>query len=223
MEAITKQRNIRMPARKIRRVINQVRGKSVQDAVNILKFMPYFAAKIVEKNIKCAAANAVEKWGVNPDELIVIEVYADDGPTYKRVRPRAQGRAYQIKKRTSHITVKVKISEKLKEKIADKQKIKQEAKKEQPKKSEKKQEVKAASEEVKKTKKTKEKKQESQEEVKTEEIIVEKTEKIEEESNQSEQTVETTEITEITETTEKAEISEENEQVKAGRVGGNSR
>lgn len=122
MEARTKQRYIRMPARKLRRVINEVRGKSVVDAVNILKFMPYFAAKVVEKNIKCAAANASEKLGVLAEELIVSEVYADEGPTYKRARPRAQGRVYRIQKRTSHLTVVVKVSEKLKEKLAEKKK-----------------------------------------------------------------------------------------------------
>lgn len=133
MEAQAKQKNIRMPARKMRRIINQVRGKSVQDAVNILKFMPYFAARVVEQNIKSAAANASEKWGVLSEKLIVSEVYADEGPTYKRARPRAQGRIYKIHKCTSHLTVKVKVNEELKEKLGKKQKsqkVKEQTKKE---------------------------------------------------------------------------------------------
>lgn len=122
METKAKQSNIRMPARKIRRVINTIRGKSVQDATNMLKFMPYFAARVVEKNLKCAVANASEKWGALQEELIVSEVYADEGPTYKRARPRAQGRVYRIHKRNSHLTIIVKVSEELKEKLKEKKK-----------------------------------------------------------------------------------------------------
>lgn len=129
MEAKAKQTYIRMPARKIRRVINAVRGKSVQDAVNTLKFMPYFAARVVEKNIKDAAANAVERWGVLQEELVVSEAFADDGPTYKRARPRAQGRIYRIQKRTSHLTVKVKVCDELKEKLKEQKKKAKAAKK----------------------------------------------------------------------------------------------
>ncbi len=119
MEAKAKQTNIRMPARKIRRIINAVRGKSVDEAMKILKFMPYFAAEVVEKNLKCAVANAEEKWGINSEELILSEAYADEGPTYKRARPRAQGRMYKIMKRTSHLTIVVKVDEKLKEKLKE--------------------------------------------------------------------------------------------------------
>ena len=112
MEAKSKQRDIRMTALKLRRVINEVRGKRVDDALNMLHFMPYFAAKIVEKNIHCAAANAMQKWGLSPDALLVSEIYADEGSTYKRIRPRAQGRVYKILKRTSHLTVKVSVDKK---------------------------------------------------------------------------------------------------------------
>jgi large subunit ribosomal protein L22 len=112
MEVRSKERYIRTPARKLRRVINEVRGKKVPEALTILKFMPYFAAKVVEKNLVNAAANASEKWGVVSDNLIVSEIYADEGPTYKRARPRAQGRMYKIMKRTSHLTVQVKVIEK---------------------------------------------------------------------------------------------------------------
>ncbi|OGI02717.1 MAG: 50S ribosomal protein L22 [Candidatus Melainabacteria bacterium GWF2_37_15] len=122
MESNARERYIRMPARKIRRVIDAVRGKSVSEAVNILKFMPYFAAKVVEKNIRCAAANATERWGSDISELVVSEAYADDGPTYKRAKPRAQGRMYKIQKRTSHLTVVVKVSEELKKKLEEKKK-----------------------------------------------------------------------------------------------------
>ena len=64
MEAKARQKNIGMPARKLRRVMNEVRGKSVLEAMKILKFMPYFAAKVVEKNLTAAVANAAQKWGV---------------------------------------------------------------------------------------------------------------------------------------------------------------
>lgn len=111
MEAKSRERYIRIPARKIRRVINEVRGKKADEAMNILKFMPYFAAKVVEKNLKSAIANAKEKYGVTSDKLFVSEICADDGPTYKRARPRAQGRIYKILKRTSHLTVTVSVGE----------------------------------------------------------------------------------------------------------------
>jgi len=109
MEAKSREKYIRTSARKLRRVINEIRGKKVPEALNILKFMPYIAAKVVEKNLVNAAANASERWGVLNDSLIVSEAYADEGPTYKRARPRAQGRMYKIFKRTSHLTVQVKV------------------------------------------------------------------------------------------------------------------
>ena len=96
-----------MTARKLRRVINEVRGKAVNEALDMLRFMPYFAAKVVEKNVKAAAANAFEQGGVKADALKVSEIYADESVTYKRGKPRAQGRIYKRLKRTSHLTVKV--------------------------------------------------------------------------------------------------------------------
>ena len=111
MEAKSTQKFIRMPARKMRRVINEIRGKNASEALTLLKFMPYFAAAVVEKNLACAVANAQIKYGVGPESLVVSEAFADEGPTYKRVRPRAQGRMYKILRRTSHITVKVSIVE----------------------------------------------------------------------------------------------------------------
>lgn len=109
MEARSKQRNIGMTARKVRRVINEVRGKNVDEAINILRFMPYLAARVVEKNIVAATANASEKWGVSSEGLFVSEIYADDGPMFKRARPRAQGRVYKRIRRTAHLTVTVSV------------------------------------------------------------------------------------------------------------------
>ena len=107
MEAKAKQTNIKMTARKLRRVINEVRGKAVNDALDMLRFMPYFAARVVEKNLKAAAANAFEQAGVKSDALKVSEIFADESVTYKRGKPRAQGRIYRRLKRTSHLTIKV--------------------------------------------------------------------------------------------------------------------
>lgn len=107
MEAQAKQTDIKMTARKLRRVINEVRGKAVVEAQTLLRFMPYFAARVVEKNLKAAVANAQERFGANPDELKISEIFADESATFKRGKPRAQGRIYRRLKRTSHLTVKV--------------------------------------------------------------------------------------------------------------------
>ena len=106
-ESMAKQTNIQMPARKLRRVINEIRGKSVSEAVKILKFMPYFAARVVEQNLIAAIANAGEKFGASASDLKVSEIFADESKTYKRGKPRAQGRIYRRLKRTSHLTVKL--------------------------------------------------------------------------------------------------------------------
>jgi len=94
-------------ASKARRVINLVRGKSVEEALDILRWAPQAASEPVAKVIASAAANAQNNNGLDPATLVVATVYADEGPTAKRIRPRAQGRAYRIRKRTSHITVVV--------------------------------------------------------------------------------------------------------------------
>ena len=107
MEARARQTGITMPARKLRRVINLVRGKYTNEALSMLKFMPYFAARIVEKNILAAEANAAEMFGAAGGDLRISEIYADESRTLKRGRPRAQGRMYARVKRTSHLTVKV--------------------------------------------------------------------------------------------------------------------
>ncbi len=107
MEAKSRQTDIKMTARKLRRVINEVRGKAVKDAQDMLRFMPYFAARVVEKNLKAAIANAQEQYGVGADALKISEIYADESVTYKRGKPRARGRIYKRLKRTSHLTLKV--------------------------------------------------------------------------------------------------------------------
>ncbi len=83
MEAKAKQTDIKMTARKLRRVINEVRGKAVKDAKVMLRFMPYFAAKVVEKNLIAAIANAKEKYGVSEDALKISEIYADESAKTK--------------------------------------------------------------------------------------------------------------------------------------------
>lgn len=98
---------VRMSPRKVRRVLDQIRGKSYQDALIILEFMPYKACEPIVKVLRSAAANAEHNNGIPPAKLVVSEAFADAGPTLRRFRPRAQGRAYQIRKPTCHITVAV--------------------------------------------------------------------------------------------------------------------
>ncbi|MBU8809412.1 50S ribosomal protein L22 [Mycolicibacterium goodii] len=103
--ATAKARYVRVSASKARRVIDLVRGKSVEEALDILRWAPQAASEPVAKVIASAAANAQNNEGLDPATLVVATVYADEGPTAKRIRPRAQGRAFRIRKRTSHITV----------------------------------------------------------------------------------------------------------------------
>ena len=100
-------RFVRVSPTKARRVIDLVRGKSVAEALDILRWAPQAASEPVAKVIASAAANAQNNNGLDPATLVVATVYADDGPTAKRIRPRAQGRAFRIRRRTSHITVVV--------------------------------------------------------------------------------------------------------------------
>ncbi|GAA2568317.1 50S ribosomal protein L22 [Mycolicibacterium diernhoferi] len=90
---------------KARRVIDLVRGKSVAEALDILRWAPQDASTTIAKVIASAAANAQNNDGLDPSTLVVATIYADGGPTAKRIRPRAQGRAFRIRKRSSHITV----------------------------------------------------------------------------------------------------------------------
>ena len=103
--AVAKARFVRVSPTKARRVIDLVRGKSVTEALDILRWAPQAASEPVAKVIASAAANAQNNDGLDPSTLVVAAVYADEGPTAKRIRPRAQGRAFRIRKRTSHITV----------------------------------------------------------------------------------------------------------------------
>jgi len=99
---------IRMSPQKVRRVLNQIRGRSYQEALMILEFLPYNAAGPVWQVVHSAAANAENNYALNKKKLIIEQTYADEGPKLKRIRPRAQGRAYAILKPTCHITVVVK-------------------------------------------------------------------------------------------------------------------
>jgi large subunit ribosomal protein L22 len=105
--AVAKARFVHVSASKARRVIDLVRGKSVTEALDILRWAPQAASEPVAKAIASAVANAQNNEGLDPSTLVVATVYADEGPTAKRIRPRAQGRAFRIRKRTSHITVVV--------------------------------------------------------------------------------------------------------------------
>jgi large subunit ribosomal protein L22 len=100
-------RYVRISPTKARRVVDLVRGRSAQEALDILTFAPQSASTDVYKVVRSAIANAENNHGLDPSTLFVGEAYVDEGPTLKRIRPRAQGRAYRIRKRTSHITIVV--------------------------------------------------------------------------------------------------------------------
>ena len=96
---------IRMSPHKIRRVIDQIRGRSYQEALMILEFLPYDAGGPIWQVVHSAAANAKHNKGFDESNLVIKSAFANQGPTMKRFRPRAQGRAYRIQKATSHITI----------------------------------------------------------------------------------------------------------------------
>jgi large subunit ribosomal protein L22 len=96
---------VRMSSSKVKLVLDLIRGKSVAEAYAILMHTPKAASAVVTKLIKSAVANAENNMSLSPEGLIVAEIFASEGPTLKRFRPRAQGRASRIRKRTSHITV----------------------------------------------------------------------------------------------------------------------
>jgi large subunit ribosomal protein L22 len=100
-------RYIRMSPFKVRRVLDQIRGRSYREALMILEFMPYRACEPIVKVLRSAAANAEHNGGLDRATVVVSQAYADGGPSLKRFRPRAQGRAYQIRKPTCHITIAV--------------------------------------------------------------------------------------------------------------------
>ncbi len=107
MEAVARARYQRISPRKARLVVDAIRGMKVDEALNKLRFTPKKAARLVEKVIRSAVANAMQDPGVDVDNLYIKAAYVDGGPMLKRWRARAMGRAYMIRKRTSHITVVV--------------------------------------------------------------------------------------------------------------------
>ena len=96
---------VRMSPSKIRRVLQQIQGKTYPEALTLLEFMPYASCAPIIKVLRSATANAKNYMGFAETKLIVKSAFADQGPTMKRFRPRAQGRAYKIQKKTSHITI----------------------------------------------------------------------------------------------------------------------
>jgi large subunit ribosomal protein L22 len=100
-------RHVRISPMKARRVVNLVRGLPAKEALTVLKFAPQAASEPVYKVLASAIANAENNERLDPDSLLVSEAFVDEGPTMKRFRPRAQGRAYRIRKRTCHITIAV--------------------------------------------------------------------------------------------------------------------
>lgn len=107
MESKAVAKFVRIAPRKVRIVMNLIRGKSVAEALAILKFTPKAGAEVVEKVLKSAIANAENNFDMNVDKLFVSSAYVDQGPTLKRIHPRSRGQAFSILKRTSHVTVVV--------------------------------------------------------------------------------------------------------------------
>ena len=107
MEARAIARYVRIAPRKVRLVVDQIRGKNIAEARTILAFSERSAAETVLKVLNSAVANAENNYGMRADDLIVKTTFVDEGPTLKRIRPRAKGSASRINKRTSHITVVV--------------------------------------------------------------------------------------------------------------------
>jgi len=107
MESRAQAKMVRISSRKVKLVIDLIRGKDIGEAFAILRLTPRAASPVVEKILKSAVANAEHNYNMDIEKLYVKEVYVGEGPTLKRFRPRAQGRATQILKRTSHTTVVV--------------------------------------------------------------------------------------------------------------------
>jgi large subunit ribosomal protein L22 len=100
-------RYIRGSASKVRRVLDQIRGRTYREALILLEFMPYRSTGPITKVLRSAVANAEHNLGLDPSTLVITQTWADMGPSMKRFRPRAQGRAYAIKKQTCHISIAV--------------------------------------------------------------------------------------------------------------------
>jgi len=107
MEAKASMKYVRTTPRKMRRVVDLIRGQHVQEARRILRFSPLGASREVQKLLDSAVANAERNPGIVAENLLISRAWVDEGPTLKRFRPRAYGRASQIRKRTSHITMVV--------------------------------------------------------------------------------------------------------------------
>ena len=107
MEAFAKHRHARTSAQKARLVADQIRGLHVEKALEVLSYSPKKGADLVKKALESAIANAEHNEGADIDELSVSKIFVDEGPTMKRIKPRAKGRADRILKRSSHITVVV--------------------------------------------------------------------------------------------------------------------
>ena len=105
MEAKAYLRYARIAPRKVQIVLDLIRNQPVDKAIAILKHTPKAASELLLKLLNSAIANAENNNGMNPENLYIAECYANKGPTMKRIRPRAQGRAYRIEKRTSHLTI----------------------------------------------------------------------------------------------------------------------
>jgi large subunit ribosomal protein L22 len=116
MEATAKAKHIRISPRKMRLVVDMIRGRSVEDSLVVLQSMQKKASPIVEKLLRSAVANALytgddeEDHGFSIDDLVVTRAFVDGGPVMKRFRPRSMGRANRIRKRTSHLTIVVGLS-----------------------------------------------------------------------------------------------------------------
>ncbi len=107
MQVSATTKRLRISPQKVRLIVDQVRGKAVGEALDILSFSPQKAAGLVRKVVESAIANAENNEGADIDELKISQVFVDAGLTMKRIKPRAKGRADRILKRTSHITVTV--------------------------------------------------------------------------------------------------------------------
>ena len=107
-KAVATLKYARISSRKVKIVADLIRGKNAEDALAIVKFTPKASSEIIEKLLKSAMANAENNHGMNVSNLYVAEIYANQGPTMKRIRPAAKGSAVRIRKRTSHITIVLK-------------------------------------------------------------------------------------------------------------------
>jgi large subunit ribosomal protein L22 len=108
MEAVARAKFSRGSARKVRRVVELIKDKNVEEALDILSFVPKYAAQYIEKILKSATANAISQEGtakLKAEDLYIKKIFVDGGPMMKRIRPSSMGRAYRIRKRTNHLTI----------------------------------------------------------------------------------------------------------------------